>query len=90
MTQVDNAEWIEALHHTEKLLTTFLTDWNAGLDLLMAMPVDANMTHVVGVLLGFIRSDVHDHLRHNPNLTLDQILTDIRIGFLDQRAELDT
>lgn len=56
----------------------------------MAMPADANMTHVVGVLLGFIRSDVHDHLRHNPNLTLDQILTDIRIGFLDQRTELDT
>ena len=96
MTEIDKDAWLRDLHNSECLLVTFLRDGDAGLDLLMEIasqddPAESvsQLMGVVASLLGFVRGTAI-HRIQDGDVTMEQIITDITIGYLEQRQELDS
>ena len=88
MTEIDKDAWLRDLHNSERLLVTFLRDGDAGLDLLMEIDDIEQMRGIVASLLGFVRGTAI-HRIQDGDVTMEQIITDITIGYLEQRQELD-
>lgn len=79
-------ETLDALAEAESLLTIYLQDPQAGLDMLWEVRDPLKARYLLGALLGFIMGH-YQYLLVNNDKTMQELLDDIHIGFLELRQQ---